>query len=115
MAPYPELTKSTIASLLLHLIDQRPMYGYQIIKELGRRSQGYFKLKEGTLYPALHRLESANLIVGKWQMLPSGRQRRYYHITDKGHIALIENQSQWRDFLAALHLITQPMTTRVEV
>jgi len=43
------------------------MYGYQIIKELERRSQGYFKFKEGTLYPALHRLERAGLIVGKWQ------------------------------------------------
>ncbi len=110
MTPQRELIKSTIDSLLLHLIDQQPMYGYQIIKELERRSQGYFKFKEGTLYPALHRLERAKLITGKWQVLPSGRQRRYYHITDKGRAALAEQQSQWQEFLAALHLITQSTT-----
>ncbi len=110
MTPQHELTKSTIDSLLLHLIDQQPMYGYQIIKELERRSQGYFKFKEGTLYPALHRLERARLSTGKWQVLPNGRQRRYYHITDKGRAALAEKQSQWQEFLAALHLITQPTT-----
>ena len=52
-----ELMKVGIDSLLLCLLTQQPMYGYQIIDELHKRSQGYFKLKEGTLYPALHRLE----------------------------------------------------------
>jgi len=83
MAQRPELMKGNSESLLLCLVGQQPMYGYQIIKELGRRSQGYFKFKEGTLYPALHRLEKAGLIVGKWQMLPGGRQRRYYYILIK--------------------------------
>jgi len=85
------------------------MYGYQIIKELERRSQGYFKFKEGTLYPALHRLEKAGLIRGKWQTLPSSRQRRYYYITDKGHRLLVVKRSQWLDFLTAMNLIIQPM------
>ncbi len=80
----------------------------QIIKELERRSQGYFKFKEGTLYPALRRLEKAGLILGKWQMLPNGRQRRYYHITDKGRRMLVAKRSQWRDFLVAMNLIIQP-------
>ena len=105
-----ELMKGSTDSLLLCLIGQQPMYGYQIIKEIERRSQGYFKFKEGTLYPALHRLEGAGLITGKWQMLPSGRQRRYYHITDKGRSILIEKRDQWRDFLAAMNLIIQPVT-----
>jgi len=84
------------------------MYGYLIIKELDRRSQGYFKFKEGTLYPALHRLEKAGLIRGEWQTLPSGRQRRYYHITEKGLRSLVTTRSQWRDFLVAMNLIIQP-------
>ena len=79
-----ELVKGSIDSLLLCLIGQQPMYGYQIIKELENKSQGYFKYKEGTLYPALHRLEKANLLVGKWEAASGGRQRRYYHITEKG-------------------------------
>jgi PadR family transcriptional regulator PadR len=84
------------------------MYGYQIIKEIERRSQGYFKFKEGTLYPALHRLERAGLILGKWQVLHSGQQRKYYHITDKGLSTLVEKRGQWQDFLVAMNLIIQP-------
>jgi DNA-binding PadR family transcriptional regulator len=84
------------------------MYGYQIVKELEARSQGYFKFKEGTLYPALHRLEKSGSIAGKWQMLPNGRQRRYYHITDKGLAKLTLEKSQWQDFLTAVRLILQP-------
>ena len=103
-----ELIKGSADSLLLCLIGQQSMYGYQIIKELERRSQGYFKFKEGTLYPALHRLERAGLIVGKWQTLPSGRRRRYYYITDKGHRLLVVHRSQWQDFLTAMNLIIQP-------
>ena len=103
-----ELVKGNIDSLLLCLIAQQPMYGYQIIRDLDRRSQGYFKFKEGTLYPALHRLERAGLIVGRWQMLPSGQQRKYYHITDKGLSTLAERRGQWQDFLTAMNLIIQP-------
>ena len=108
MAQRRELIKGSIDSLLLCLIDQQPMYGYLIIKELDRRSQGYFKFKEGTLYPALHRLEEAGLIRGEWQMLPSGRQRRYYYITEKGFRSLVTTRSQWQDFLVAMNLIIQP-------
>jgi len=111
MAQRPELMKGNADSLLLCLLGQQPMYGYQIIKELEKRSQGYFKFKEGTLYPALHRLEKAGLIVGKWQTLPSGRQRRYYYITDRGHRLLALKRSQWQDFLIAMNLIIQPAQT----
>jgi len=103
--------KGNIDSLLLSLIGQQPMYGYQILKDLERKSQGYFKFKEGTLYPALHRLEKAGLVAGKWQMLPSGRQRRYYHITDKGYQLLVVKRNQWQDFLTAMNLIIEPAGT----
>ena len=111
MAPKRELMKVSIDSLLLCLISQQPIYGYQIIKELGKRSQGYFKLKEGTLYPALHRLEKTDLILGKWQMPPNGRQRRYYYLTDKGYRVLVAKRSQWQDFFTAMNLIIQPAST----
>jgi len=106
-----EFVKGSIDYLLLSLIDQKPMYGYQIMKELEGRSQGYFKLKEGTLYPALHRLEGTGLLAGSWQTLSTGRQRRYYHITEKGRSILVEQIAQWRDFFTALNLIIQPVTT----
>ena len=109
MAQRLELMKGSADSLLLYVMEQQPMYGYQIIKELERKSQGYFKFREGTLYPALHRLERAGLIQGKWEMLPSGRQRRYYYITDKGRQVLAEKMSEWEDFLTAMNLIIQPV------
>jgi PadR family transcriptional regulator PadR len=110
MAQRRELMKSSIADLLLCLIAQQPMYGYQIIKELERRSEGYFTLKEGTLYPVLHRLERAGLVESEWQELPSGRRRKYYHIAAKGLNALEEKREQWQDFLEAMNLIIQPMS-----
>ncbi len=109
MAQRAELIQGNSESLLLYLVGQQPMYGYQIIRELERRSEGYFKFKEGTLYPALHRLEKAGIIEGKWQTLSSGRQRRYYYITDKGRRILTEKMSQWRDFFAAMNLIIKPV------
>ena len=108
MTPRRDLLKVNSNSLLLCLLEQQPMYGYQIVKELEARSQGYFKFKEGTLYPALHRLEKAGLILGKWQLLPNGRQRRYYYITAKGHSKLVVEKTQWQDFLNAVKLIIQP-------
>jgi len=108
MVPRRKLIKGSTDSLLLCLISQQPMYGYQIIKELERRSRGYFKFKEGTLYPALHRLEEAGLILGKWQSLAGGRQRRYYYITNKGNSVMVAKMNQWRDFLVAMNLIIQP-------
>ena len=111
MAQGRRLMRGSTDSLLLYLIAQQPMYGYQIIKELERKSQGYFRFKEGTLYPALHRLERTGLILGKWQVLPGGRQRRYYHITGKGRYTLVEKRNQWQDFLAAMNLVLQPTST----
>lgn len=100
-----------IEPLLLYLISQQPMYGYELITELEKRSQGYFSFKEGTLYPVLHRLEKAGLIGGQWQMLPSGRQRKYYHITERGRVTLSERAKQWRQFLSAVDLVIQSQST----
>lgn len=104
----PELLKGSADTLLLALIAEKPIYGYRIVKELEQRSKGYFKFKEGTLYPALHRLERAGLILGKWERLPSGRERRYYHITEKGQQALEEKLAEWQGFSTAVNLVMQP-------
>ena len=103
-----ELIKGSIDSLLLCLIGRQPTYGYQIIKELESQSQGYFKFKEGTLYPALHRLERSGLIEGKWEILPTGQQRKYYHMTEKGRAALSDDRCRWLDFLSAVEMILKP-------
>jgi DNA-binding PadR family transcriptional regulator len=105
-----ELLKGNTDSLLLCLISREPTYGYQIVKELERRSNGYFRFKEGTLYPALHRLERERLIEGKWQILPNGQQRRYYYITEKGQQVLAARLATWQDFSMAVQAVTQAET-----
>jgi DNA-binding PadR family transcriptional regulator len=106
-----ELLKGNTETLLLSLLKNQSMYGYQIIKELEKRSQGYFRFKEGTLYPALHRLEAAGLVRGNWERLPSGKERRYYHLTEKGLKLLAEKVAEWQGFSSAVNLVTQPSTT----
>jgi PadR family transcriptional regulator PadR len=103
-----DFLKGSSNYLLLSLLEQQPMYGYQIVKELEARSEGYFVFKEGTLYPALHRLEKTGLVSGDWQMLPNGRSRRYYFITAKGMAKLAMEKTRWQDFLKAVKLILQP-------
>lgn len=103
-----ELLKGSTEPLLLSLITRQPMYGYQIIKELERRSKGYFTFREGTLYPALHRLEERGLIIGRWERLSTGQERRYYHITEQGQHALEEKVTEWRGFSRAVNSIMQP-------
>ena len=108
-----DLLKGSSNSLLLCLLDGQPMYGYQIVKELEAKSQGYFKFKEGTLYPALHRLEKSALISSKWELLSNGRQRRYYTITDKGRATLAREKTQWLDFFNAITMVLQPQKTSI--
>ena len=103
-----DLLKGSSNSLLLCLLNGQPMYGYQIVRELEAKSQGYFRFKEGTLYPALHRLEASGLIGSQWQLLSNGRQRRYYHITEKGLAKLASEKIQWYDFFNAMRMIIRP-------
>jgi PadR family transcriptional regulator PadR len=110
MARHGELVKGSLDSLLLCLLGQQAMYGYQIIKELEARSQGYFRYKEGTLYPTLHRLEKSGLLEATWANTTGGRQRRYYQLTEKGYAICGEKRSQWLDFLTAMNTILTPVS-----
>ena len=101
----PELLKGNTETLLLALMEEEPMYGYQIAKEVDRRSSGYFAFKEGTMYPALHRLERDKLVEGSWQDTPNGVRRRYYQITAKGKQALADRLREWRRFSRAMNSV----------
>lgn len=105
----PDLVRGNIDCLLLFLIkENRQSYGYELIKEIERRSEGYFRLKEGTIYPALHRLEADGLLGGEWRELPGGQVRRYYALTKAGEEALKEKMAAWEGFTAAVRLVFQP-------
>ncbi len=96
-----ELLRGVTDSLLLSLVGELPTYGYQLIKELERRSGGYFKVRGGTIYPVLRRLEKAELISSHWQQITKRQRRRYYQVTEKGRQVLAERLAEWQDFYSA--------------
>jgi len=105
----PDLLRGNTEALLLFLVNEmKSSYGYCLIKELQNRSNGFFRFKEGTVYPALRKLENEGLISGEWKVMPSGQERRYYQITEKGKKALTRKVTLWQDFSAAMNLIINP-------
>jgi len=96
-----ELLKGVIEPLLLFVINELPMHGYQIDKELEKRSQGYFKLATSTIYSALRRLENRGLILSSWQQVARRQRRRCYELTEKGRRILAEELTQWQEFHGA--------------
>ena len=97
-----DMRKGSTAVLILSLLAEKPMYGYQIAKELAARSGGVFEFKEGTLYPALHRMEKNGLLTSYWEVVEEGPSRKYYSITEQGHDALARKSRDWGDFARAL-------------
>src|ERR1700747_3593222 len=79
-----------------------PAHGYAVIQEIQRRSGGAFQLPEGTIYPALHRLEQAGLLRSHWAKAESGRQRRVYALTKRGTRALADQRAIWQRFADAI-------------
>ena len=97
-----DMRKGSTTVLILSVLVEKPMYGYQLSKELTARSGGFFEFKEGTLYPALHRMEKEGLLTSYWQVVQEGPSRKYYAITDEGRDTLVHRSSDWGDFARAL-------------
>jgi len=99
-----ETLKGHLDSLILAVVASGPAHGYAIIEELKRRSRGTFALPEGTVYPALHRLERAGLLESDWSA-STGRKRRLYKLTRRGRGRLAAQKSEWRDFARAIDAV----------
>lgn len=95
-----QMRKGTTSIILLSLLAdaKRPMYGYEISKELEARSQGYFEFQEGLIYPRLHELERQGFLRSEWQGQKGTRRRKFYSITDKGRGRLKEELKSWQAF-----------------
>ena len=91
--------------LVLSLLSREDMYGYQMIVELERRSDHTFDMKEGTLYPVLHGLERTGAVEAYEQEAPTGRMRKYYHITKKGRALLKEEEKDWQTYAGAVNAV----------
>ena len=99
-----EKLKGNLDLLLLSVLSSGPGHGYSIITRLRDRSAGAFDLPEGTVYPALHRLERSALLASDWQLV-SGRRRRIYRLTTAGERSLADEARQWRAFSGSISLV----------
>jgi PadR family transcriptional regulator len=104
-----EKLKGNLDMLLLAVLAAGPGHGYSIITRLRERSDGAFDLPEGTVYPALHRLESAGLLDSTWQVV-AGRRRRLYRLTAAGQESLAAEARQWRSFSGSVARVLGGMT-----
>ncbi len=103
-----EALKGHLDLLLLAALADCPAHGYAVVERLRSRSGGAFDLPEGTLYPALHRLENAGLIASRWNE-ETGRRRRIYHLTVKGRKRLAARQTEWHAFAQAVNSVVEGM------
>ena len=95
------LLSGAVEMLMLEVISHGPTYGYEITQTVESRSQGYFELKEGSLYPALHRLEEQKLVKSSWREV-DGRRRKYYELTTAGRKALAAKKTEWQAFASGI-------------
>ncbi len=98
------LVSGSSAMLVLRLLDEGDMYGYQITEQLAERSQNVFEMKSGTLYPLLHTLEQKGFVTA-YQRTEGGRERRYYAITEAGRRQLAEKREEWESYTLAVNKV----------
>ena len=91
--------------LILSLLKNEDMYGYQMVSELAKRSDNTFQLKEGTLYPLLHTLEKQGWVRSYTKQTPSGRERKYYRLTDDGRAQLEYKEKEWQLFSTKVNAV----------
>ena len=99
-----EATPGGLDLLILQLLSEREMYGYEMVTELEKRSRAVFRMKEGTLYPLLHRLEKEGAVTA-YEEKAEGRTRRYYRITRKGRGRLMQQKEEWQEYAAAVNAV----------
>jgi Predicted transcriptional regulators len=97
-----EALKGHLDLLLLAILSEGPAHGYAVIESLRSKSSGTFDLPEGTIYPALHRLESQGLLCSSWSE-DSARRKRIYQLTPKGQQTLTRRQEEWKKFSKAIN------------
>jgi PadR family transcriptional regulator, regulatory protein PadR len=102
-----ELVGGTTATLILSVLNTGSAHGYEIVRRISELSDGIFEWQEGTIYPALHKLEAKELIRGEWVEASSGKMRRVYSITDDGRQALVSDAKEWSVYSKAVESILE--------
>jgi transcriptional regulator len=101
-----ELKKGNTELLILSLLDQQTLHGYEIGKLIAQRSEGILRFHVASLYPLLYRLERLDWVQAEWKVV-GGRRRRYYRLTSLGRKMLAEQRRRWREFSGAMNRIVE--------
>ena len=102
-----DLPQGTLDLLILKIAALGPVHGYAIAQRLQQVSRDVVQVPQGSLYPALHRLENRGLLAADWKMTDTGREAKFYRLTRKGRIQLDEEAAGWRRLADAVSLILQ--------
>ena len=105
MALNRELKKGSAELLILSLLEEGALHGYELAKQIEEQSEGILHFYPASLYPTLYRLEKRGWIKGKWVDEPGQRRKRFYDLTRKGIDVLAEQRSTWEKFAAAVNRI----------
>ena len=97
-----DLRKGSTALLVMHVLADEPMYGFQLVEALRARTGGVLDFAEGMLYPMLHKLERAGLLAAEWQPGADGPPRKYYRLTPAGREELERQRGEWTRFADAV-------------
>lgn len=99
----PDQLRGNLELIVLTILEREPLYGFAIIQEAKERTNGYFDFKEGSLYPALHRMEQEGLLAAQYgESGRNGKPRKYYAITDKGRVSLEDKRQEFSAFQHAV-------------
>ena len=100
------LISGSTSMLVLRLLEEGDLYGYQMIERLRERSNYVFELKAGTLYPLLHGMEEKGFLTS-YEQEEGGKVRKYYHLTRDGKKALKEKEKEWNTYRSAVERVLQ--------
>jgi PadR family transcriptional regulator PadR len=103
---HAEALRGHIDTMVLAVLRSGPAHGYALVRQLEDQSEGAFALGEGTLYPALHRLEHDGLIEGSWSK-HDGRRRKVYRLTTSGEASLAERRGDWKAFAGGMNALLE--------
>jgi PadR family transcriptional regulator PadR len=103
--PKSDLPQGTLDLLILKVIALGPVHGYAIAQRLEQVSRGVVQVPEGSLYPALHRLENRDLLTADWKETETGREAKFYQLTRKGRRQLEAEAASWQRLIDAIGLI----------
>jgi PadR family transcriptional regulator, regulatory protein PadR len=103
--PHTDALRGSLDLLVLKTLSLTPMHGWGISQRIQQTSQGILEVNQGSLYPALQRLEKSGLITSDWGTTDNNRRARYYALTPAGRRALEQEQESWKRFAAGLDLV----------